>query len=410
MATKLKNLTVKKVDFVDAGANPDADIKLFKGKNMADPPVSDNGNGGIWNRLLGFIGKAAGLNQDEIDTAVEEIQKSGAVSFNERFNQARNSKIADEIWDICYALQSSLCSILNDEDLDNVSASTAMVESLEEFHVVVQECIKQWSNGKISNVVSKKKDITEFEMEVIKSARDRLTETIEKSAVVVEKTIDNEPKGEQEMRIDKSRLTPAEAAFLESIEKRYGTEEGAADGTEMGGQEPSVQAAEPVITKSVVSAPTVAVPAAEPAESGTDVYKGLHPAVKAELESLKKYREDAETKELTDIAKKYEIIGKKPEELVPLLKSLKGVGGTSYDDMIAVLDQAVATVEKSGAFSEIGKSGHGSSAAGAVEAKVDTIAKGYMEKDSSLDYTAAVAKAWENHPELMDEYEEEAGF
>ncbi|MEH2960082.1 hypothetical protein [Candidatus Merdisoma sp. JLR.KK006] len=410
MATKLKNLTVKKVDFVDAGANPDADIKLFKGKNMGAPPVSDNGNGGIWNRLLGFIGKAAGLNQDEIDTAVEEIQKGGAVSFNERFNQARNSKIADEIWDICYALQSSLCSILNDEDLDNVNASTAMMESLEEFHAVVQECIKQWSNGKISNVVSKKKDITEFEMEVIKSARDRLTETIEKSAVVVEKTIDNEPKGEQEMRIDKSKLTPAEAAFLESIEKRYGTEEGAADGIEMEGPEPSVQAAEPVITKSVVSAPTVAISAVEPAESGTDVYKGLHPAVKAELESLKKYREDAETKELTNIAKKYEIIGKKPEELVPLLKSLKGVGGTSYDDMIAVLDQAVATVEKSGAFSEIGKSGHGSSAAGAVEAKVDTIAKGYMEKDSSLDYTAAVAKAWENHPELMDEYEEEAGF
>ena len=95
---------------------------------------------------------------------------------------------------------------------------------------------------------------------------------------------------------------------------------------------------------------------------------------------------------------------------MPLFKSLKAAGGTAYSDMIAVLDQAVETVEKSGAFSEIGKSGHGSNAAGAVEAKVDAIAKGYMEKDSSLDYTAAMAKAWEDHPELMDEYEDEAGF
>ena len=33
MATKLKNLKVKKVDFVDEGANPDAHIELFKRKD-----------------------------------------------------------------------------------------------------------------------------------------------------------------------------------------------------------------------------------------------------------------------------------------------------------------------------------------------------------------------------------------
>ena len=40
MATKLKNLKVKKVDFVDEGANPDAHIELFKrkdGKPEEDP-------------------------------------------------------------------------------------------------------------------------------------------------------------------------------------------------------------------------------------------------------------------------------------------------------------------------------------------------------------------------------------
>lgn len=50
MATKLKNLKVKKVDFVDEGANPDAHIELFKrkdGKPEEDPkkPKEDNEEG-----------------------------------------------------------------------------------------------------------------------------------------------------------------------------------------------------------------------------------------------------------------------------------------------------------------------------------------------------------------------------
>ena len=60
--------------------------------------------------------------------------------------------------------------------------------------------------------------------------------------------------------------------------------------------------------------------------------------VAAELKMLKKRAEDADNRELTDIAKKYAIIGKKPEELVPVLKSLKEAGGTAYTDMITILD------------------------------------------------------------------------
>lgn len=206
------------------------------------------------------------------------------------------------------------------------------------------------------------------------------------------------------MKIDKSKLTDAERAFLDSIEKRYGTEDGSEGGENT--PEPQTQATEPT-AKSVTHA------AETPAEqdNGEDgIYKGLHPAVKAELEKLKKFKDAAEDRELGQVAEKYAIIGKKKEDLVPLFKSLRSAGGTTYDDMIAVLDQAVDVVEKSGAFSEVGKSGHGSVTANEAEQKIDTIAKGYMEKDASLDYTSAVAKAWENNPELMSEYEEQAGF
>lgn len=418
MATKLRNLKIKKVDFVDEGANPDADIKMRKKKDREEPKNSSS----ILKKLFGFIGKAAGMNQEEIDSAVAEIQKGDSISFNEKINEVNNQKICDEIWDIGYALQSSLCSILNDDELDSASAAAAMQESLDEFYAVMQESIKKWSSGRSASIVKKNEDVSEAELEIMKSAVERLNETIEKAAKEKEESEKDEPdnnqkpKGEERemgMKIDKSKLTDAERAFLENIEKRYGVDEG--DNTVDGGASAPIEQllppvfTEPTVVKSVTQPVPGVVASVVQTEEPDSIYKGLHPAVRAELESLKKFREDAEARELTEVAKRYVIIGKKEEELVPMLKSLKAAGGTAYNDMIAVLDQAVAAVEKSGVFSEIGKSGHGS-AAGAAEAKIETIAKGYMEKDSSLDYATAVAKAWEDHPELMSEYETEAGF
>ena len=423
MATKLKNLKIRKVDFVDEGANPDAHIRMLKrrdGETQNAEEDHQKGTGSILKRLFGFIGKAAGMNQEEIDSAIDEIQKGDSLSFNEKINEVKNYKIADEMWDTCYALQSSLCSILNDEELDSTGAATAMQESLDEFYVVVQESIKEWSSGKSASIVRKSEEVSETELEIMKSAVERLNETIEKVAKEEsekeEPDNNQKPKGEERemgMKIDKSKLTDAERAFLENIEKRYGVDEG--DNTVDGGASAPVEqllppaSTEPTVVKSVTQPVPNVVASVAQTEEPDSIYKGLHPAVRAELESLKKYREDAEARELTEVAKRYVIIGKKEEELVPMLKSLKAAGGTAYNDMIAVLDQAVAAVEKSGVFSEIGKSGHGSTA-GAAEAKIETIAKGYMEKDSSLDYATAVAKAWEDNPELISEYETEAGF
>lgn len=422
MATKLKNLAVRKVDFVDEGANPDADIKLFKRKDQNGVGVqSGDGNrsGNVLKKLFGFIGKAAGMDQDEIDSAMEEIQKGDSMSFNEKINEVRNRNIVDEMWDICYALQSSLCSILNDEELDSAGMAAAMQESLDELYAVVKESIAKWSDGKAASIVSKGGEVSETELEVMKSAVKRLNEIIKKAdsgTHPMEKSKENGPnsnnlKGEEEkmgLKIDKSRMSEEERVFYESIEKRYGTEDDAAPsaGSEQQASVKDTVSDTPTVTKSATAAAYNAPALQEDADS---IYKGLHPAVKAELESLKKFREDSEAKELAEVAKKYAIIGKKEEELVPLLKNLKAAGGTAYNDMIAVLDQAVDTVEKSGAFSEIGKSGHGG-IENSAEAKVSSIAKKYMEENPALSYQSAVAKAWENNPDLMDEYDEQEGF
>ena len=172
MATKLKNLKVKKVDFVDEGANPDAHIELFKrkdGKPEEDPkgPKKDDeeeekqNEGGVMKRLLSAIAKMVGINPGELNSAIEEIEKGNSESFKEKMAQRKAQKIADEIWDFCYALQSSLCSVLWDEDLDGAGATAAMIENLDEFYSVVKDAISQWSDGKVSNIAKNDQEISE---------------------------------------------------------------------------------------------------------------------------------------------------------------------------------------------------------------------------------------------------------
>ncbi|MCD8011640.1 MAG: hypothetical protein LUG99_00410 [Lachnospiraceae bacterium] len=383
MATKLKNLKVTKVDFVDEGANPDAHIPLFKRKDEAaeQPTITEpeaDGKESIWKRLFGNLFKSAGMEPDEVDNMIGKIEKSGAETFGEKMNRRRSQKIVDEIWDICYALHDSLCSIMWDEEIDGTQTETSMNESVEEFYSTIKGCISTWADGKTMNIKKNSDgDLSEAELEVAKMANKRLTETIEKATSSQEpetsETNNNQKGEESEMKIDKSKMTPAEKAILEEIEKRYGVDDGTA--TEGIASNPA-PAAPAELEPPAAMAPETAVEKAlqtlglnnqtsvkEP-EAGTedDIYKGLNPALKAEIEELRKFRELTEEKELHEVAKRYEIIGKKEEELYPVLKSMKAAGGTAYDDLVKILDETKATVEKSGVFSEIGKSGGHTSA------------------------------------------------
>lgn len=386
MATKLKNLKIKKVDFVDEGANPDAHIKLFKRKEKEGQLKEEGKGAGVWKRLLTFMGKAAGMDQSEIDSAMEVIQKGESISFNEKINEVNNRKVADEIWDICYALQSSLCSILYDEELDSTKSLAAMQESFNEFCIVVQECMAKWSDGKQSNIIRKKEEEPE----------------------IVEKNNKN-LRGEEEMKIDKSKLTDAERAFLESIEKRYGSIQAseAAEGLSVAAQ--TQQQSTNVGSTDLLSKALTDLGIADKTteiEQEEDIYKGLNPVVKKELEALKKFREEVEEKELKAVAKKYEIIGKREEELLPVLKNLRAAGGTAYNDMIAVLDQAVDTVEKSGVFSEIGKAGEGVLEKGAWT-EAETKATELMKSKIGLTKAQAMDEIFQADPELAARCEKE---
>lgn len=197
---------------------------------------------------------------------------------------------------------------------------------------------------------------------------------------------------DEDMKIDKSKLTAEELAQLEAIEKKAGVTEDPAPAND------PAPAGDPV-DKTKKNTPAAADPAAE----GDDIYKGLHPAVAAELKELRKRADAAEERELQSVAKKYEILGKKPDELVKTLKSLKSNGGTAYDDMIGILDASLAAVEKSGAFREIGKSGSGTPDAWAqIEKHADEI----LKAAPTMTRAQAIDKACDQHPELVAEYEQ----
>ena len=91
---------------------------------------------------------------------------------------------------------------------------------------------------------------------------------------------------------------------------------------------------------------------------------------------------------------------------MPILKNLRAAGGTAYNDMIAVLDQAVDTVEKSGVFSEIGKSGEGVLEKGAWN-EAETKAAELMKSKIGLTKAQAMDEVFQADPELAARCEKE---
>jgi hypothetical protein len=194
------------------------------------------------------------------------------------------------------------------------------------------------------------------------------------------------------MKIDKSKMTPDELAAFEAIEKKYGVAEPDV--------KPAVETGDGNVAKGKESVP--ASEAAAP-ELHPEVRKALaeNQKLTAQIEAMQK---SLEIKDLTVVAKKYEIIGKKAEELAPKLYDLKKAGGTAYDDFVGLLDEQVTLVEKGGLFAELGTSMSGLSGA---DAELGATVTELKKNNSGMTTPEAIAKAFEDNPELAAKYEAE---
>lgn len=214
-----------------------------------------------------------------------------------------------------------------------------------------------------------KKQMLRESLEQFRSAVDGMIEAVNKEKPTANPAAEPEVDKVRcdKMNIDKSKLTPEEQATFDAL-----------------------------LAKSCGDS--------QPQDEQDDIYKGLHPAVKAELEHLRKAVNAQEDRELETVAKKYEVIGKKPEELIPVLKSLKGT--SAYDEMISVMDAAVDAVEKSALFTEIGKTGHGT---GDAMKQANEKAAEIMKADPNLSHAQALDRVFQQNPELAAQVEKE-GF
>lgn len=159
---------------------------------------------------------------------------------------------------------------------------------------------------------------------------------------------------------------------------------------------------EALIAKAKVDDPATETPAPEV----VDTQKSASPELTAALADLADLRKSFEMKEMTQIAKKYAPLGKKEDELAQRLYEMKKSDEANYNAYIAVLDESLGLVEKSGVFAEIGKSASGVTG-GSVESKIEAAASEIMKSDVTMTRDQAIAKAWMDHPELIAEYDAE---
>ncbi len=345
--TKLKKMKLNSVDFVRRGANPSADIALYKSADYV--PDDDEEKQSFFKSLTDSIAGA-------IKKAFSEEDDS--------YGYMDVAKAENDLTTFTDVLGESFSSIMKDDSLNQDDKVGMIYKSLSEFNATLDGYISSFDN-------------------LEKSIEEPVNNAIKKR------------KGEQTTMkiyedVDKSLLTPEEALQFDALVAKACKTKKADD------------------VEDVIEGEAGKVNPAKAKEEAME--DELPPQVKKALEEVAELKKSLEMREFQEIAKKYEILGKKADEEANTLYELKKSGEAGYNAYVAALDAQVDLVEKSGLFAEIGKSGnynYSPLAKSEPESKVEAIAKGYMEKDPSLSYTDAVAKAWENNPDLMSAYDQE---
>lgn len=187
-----------------------------------------------------------------------------------------------------------------------------------------------------------------------------------------------------EMKIDESKMTPGERAFYSEIVKRYGVPD------------------EPTPAPAAMPAPAIPPVEAAPqevAKSADDKLSELMKRLDPILDHVKAIEKKAADAEFMEVAKRYEILGEKAEELAPVLKSAKEVSDEAYETIVKQLDKAVEVTKKSGLFDEIGKRGGDEDLTD--DQKVDKFAAEIRKSKPELNIYEARDLAYQQHPELI---------
>lgn len=278
----------------------------------------------------------------------ESVQKE-ATTFSEAIAEQQVCQILDELRSANWALMDSFRSILTDKE--TVDKSALLNQSLSEYSTAMQGYIQKWADGQLVGIAKKANE------------------------------------EETEVNIDKSKLSAEELDFLAKIEAKAGT---VADTAAQAEATPDLPA---TTTEGEGEGETVAK---------SDILSRFDGIMKALDNTVAKIEDD----KLAAVAKKYEILGMKQEELIPFFKELKK-DPDMYDNIIKKFDTAVVAVNASGIFDEIGKRGSEEGTGNALT-KIAKFADEIQKKNPGMGRVKAEQLAWEQHPDLVAEYEAQA--
>lgn len=360
--TKLKKLEVNSVDLVPAGANPDAHINLFKSKE--ERPA--------WNRFVGLVKKSLGMDEADIEAV-----------YAEHFCPVNKQRIENEIWDYTSALRDSFSSIMKDAELNSEDRCEMLQKSMDEFTTAMNEVIPLWSTGQ----EALQKSLDDDAIELYKQLE---IEALEERLAVLKAEDEEEFEEPEEEELEEDNFEEPEEDEDEEFEDEPEERE---ENKDMKINKSLLNAEEQAQLEAII---------AKAAMGDTPEFDELK-KMNDEVAELKKA---LAMKDMETVAKGYEILGKDTEELTKSLYAMKQAGQEVYDEYVRALDIAKSERENSGMFTEIGKSnteGDGST----VQARINAAAAEIMKADPSLNAVTALAKAWEQNPALVKEYEEE---
>lgn len=406
--TKLKKLQVSSVDMVPRGANQDAEIALFKGWDGEGEAHDEMSRTQRFMNAIAKVFSSPGAEESLDDETLDEIEKE-AKSFSTFGQQRARRRINDESWDYTAALRDSFESILNDNDLSQDEQCAKMIQSVNEFVDAMESVIPRWAAGEttIAKGLDEETDILkQAEMAALQERLEDLQKAcgggrkkeIEKEGYDPEDDEEEytDPDDDSEEEYDEENLTPRQLRELENQRERSNEDMAKIDKSLLTPEEQAQL--DSLVAKA-------AVQEQQEVNKGVDTPEQVE--LKKALNEVAELKKSLQMKEYEAVAKKYEILGKQPEEVAKTLYAMHEQGEEIYKAYVGALDDSLALVEKSGVFAEIGKSTRGAYRGNNVVNEVEKAATEIMKADPNLSREEAIVKAWDNNPELLTQYEQE---
>lgn len=391
MPNALKHLRIGEVSLVDAGANPGANVLIWKRRDgppqpSGDPPVKKHGGKpSLLQRVLKTLGLIIEVPEETPNTFTEELE--------ERNEWRQWEKVESEVWTIVYAMQDVLLDAIK-SDLAAADKQTLIDQSLEQFTSAVTQAVSAWITGEPVNKAGRA--IAGHRMARLRQAKDLLRQVINEAEPPQPGDGQNNvgkkgDEGQVTQQIDKSKLPPEVQAYIEDLEKKAAAGEPASGGAPQGADEDILKNLPESVRKVVEDARKEAAEARKQAEDAQSV-------AKAE-------REARVMAEFTKRAEALTHLPAKPEDFAKVLKSLHEAAPEAFAAVEKVLQGANEALKQSDLFREVGKGGSGTG--GSAMAEIEAVAAELQKADPQLTREQAIEKVMNQRPDLVKKYREE---